>query len=60
MLSGLDQWCLESEGEIESFIQSDGKGEVFHQLQSYAIFFRSQYFFSDVSGLTDEEMNSVQ
>lgn len=49
-----------SEGEIESFIPSDGKGEVFHQLQGYAIFFRSQYFFSDVSGLTDEERNSVQ
>lgn len=28
-----------------SFIHSDGEGEVFHQLQGCAIFFRSQTFF---------------
>lgn len=59
MLVVLDQWCLLSEGEIEAFIHSDGKAEVFHQLQGYAIFFRSLFFLA-LSGLTDEKMSSVQ
>lgn len=45
MLVGLDRWCLLSEGETEVFIHSDGKGEVFHQLQGYAIFFQKPIFF---------------